>query len=108
MTARQTMIVQGIHGALVLAVLISATVLGVQGTLGSDALVGIYGAAIGFAGGSAATIGTLGQAVNGKATIPISELANRETTLRAAMASAAASPAHTVRATPPVAPDMGE
>lgn len=100
-SARQSLYLQGIHATIVLAVLISVTVLGVQGTLASDSLIAVYGAAIGFAGASASQLGALGQAVNGKATMTNEAMSEREATLRTAMVAAAGSPAHTMAAVEP-------
>lgn len=101
MTARHSLVLQGIHAGIVIAVLVSVTVLGVQGTLASDSLIAVYGAAIGFAGASASQLGALGQAVNGKAIVSHEALADREATLRTAMVASAAAPAHTVEAVTP-------
>lgn len=96
MSIRQTLYVQVMHGGIVLAAIVAVVILGYNGTLDGQSVVAILGAAIGFAGGSVASIGAVGQVVNGKATIPLSELANREQTLRDALAASASSPAHTV------------
>lgn len=61
-------------------VVIGATVLGIYGAMESDSLTAIYGAALGFAGGAASSLGALTTAVNGKATVS-------EATLRHAMDS---------------------
>ena len=109
MSAKHSLYLQGLHAGIVLAVLISVTVLGVQGTLASDSLIAVYGAAIGFAGASASQLGALGQAINGKAVVSNDAIADRETTLRTALSAAAAAPAHdaTYPVEPAVAADEG-
>lgn len=87
------------HGAIVLSVVVAVVILGVQGTLDSSSVLGILGAAIGFAGGTAASTASLGTAVNGKAVVSNQAIADRETTLRTAFAASAATPAHTVEPT---------
>ena len=94
MNARQSLYVQGMHGALVLCVVFAASVLAYADKLDGQTVAVLLGAAITFAGGSAQSIGALGQAVNGKSTMTAGELANRETTLRTAIAGAASSQAH--------------
>ncbi len=84
------------NGGIVLSVVIASVILGVQGTLDSSSLVGILGAAIGFAGGTGAGVAAVSTAVNGGSVIPKGAVADREHTLRAAFASAAASPSHDV------------
>lgn len=96
MNQRATMYVLVMHGSIVLSVVVATVILGVQGTLDSSSVLGILGAAIGFAGGTAASTASLGAAVNGKAVIAQSAIADRETTLRTAIAASAAAPAHDV------------
>lgn len=100
MTAKTSLYVMGIHGAIVFAVVIATVILGVQGTLDPSSTVAILGAAIGFAGGTASSLGSLGAAVNGKALIPEHSLDNREATLRQALAGAQSTAEHTVIPTP--------
>lgn len=102
MSSRQSLYVVAIYAGIAFSVVLSATILGVQGTLDSQTLSNVLMGALGFAGGAAVGAGTLGQAVNGKAVIPHSELANRETTLRTAIAGAASAPAHEVVEAPSV------
>lgn len=102
MTQRHSLYVIAFQGVIVLSVILSATTLGVQGTLDATALTAIYSAAFGFAGGTAAALSALGAAVNGKAVIPTSELANREATLRTAFVATAAGDAHRVDAVQPI------
>ena len=96
MSGRQSLYVLGFHGAIAFACVVCATVLGWQGTLDASAITAIFGAALGFAGGAAASQGSLGAAINGKATVPVAALADRETTLRTAMAAAASSPSREI------------
>lgn len=108
MSARHSLYLQAIHAGIVVAVLISVTVLGVQGTLASDSLIAVYGAAIGFAGASASQLGALGQAINGKQTISNEAISEREATLRTAMVAAGAAPAHEVAPIQPEPPHPAE
>ena len=105
MAARQSLYVTAMYGSIVLAVVVATVILGVQGTLDSSSVLGILGAAIGFAGGSAASNGAVGAAVNGKATIPTAELANREQTLRTAIVASAAAPSHVIESEPTIVPE---
>lgn len=95
------------YAAIVLAVVIATVILGVQGTLDSSSVLGILGAAIGFAGGSAVGNSTLGSAVNGKSTVPNSALADREATIRTALAASAGAPSHVI-APEPIPPSSEE
>lgn len=90
-TARHTMIVLGVHGAVALAIIISATVLGVQGTLDASALTALYAGLLGFVASAASSIGSLGAAVNGKTVLSQGDMAAREATLRTAIDGAIAS-----------------
>lgn len=101
-SAKLSLLGQSINAALVLGVLVSATVLGVQGTLEGDALIAIYSAAIGFAGAGGAAIGAIGQAVNGKVTVSPALLAEREMTLRYMAQGAAQAEATSVPEPPPL------
>lgn len=101
MNQKTSLIIQGLNAFVVIGVLVSATVLGVQGTLQGESLVAIYGAAIGFAGGAASALGSLGAAVNGKTPLSNAAMADRETTLRSAMVAAAAAPPRDVPLAPP-------
>lgn len=85
MTGRQNLYVLGLYGTIILATVIGAVILGIQGTLDSAAITAIFGTAIGGAGAALAAQGTLGQAVNGKSTVSTSALNEREQTLRAAI-----------------------
>lgn len=88
------MVVMGMHAAIVLAVVVATVILGVQGTLDSSSVLGILGAAIGFAGGTAASLGSLGAAVNGKSVVTPQLVSEQASMQRAALAAAAASPPH--------------
>lgn len=101
MTTRQSLTVQGMHAAIVLASILAVTALGINGTLDGQSVVAVLAAAIGFAGASSSQIGTLAQAVNGKATMSNEAMADREATLRTAMVAAAATPAHEMHAVEP-------
>lgn len=101
MTTRQSLVVQGMHAAIVLSAIVAVTALGINGTLDGQSVVAVLAAAIGFAGASGSQIGTLAQAVNGKATMSNESLADREATLRTAMVAAAATPAHVMTAVEP-------
>lgn len=102
MSARQSIYVLLMNGAIVLAVVVASVILGVQGTLDSSSLVGILGAAIGFAGGTGAGVAAVSTVVNGKSVVPNGAIADREHTLRAAFAASSASPAHTIAAEGPL------
>jgi hypothetical protein len=79
---------------LALAVVVSATLLGLQGTLDPQALTAILTGALGFAGGASVASGTLGQAVNGKASVPLGYLTDREATIRTALHATSENAAH--------------
>lgn len=85
MTGRQNLYVLGLYGSIILATVIGAVILGVQGTLDAPSITAIFGTAIGGAGAALAAQGTLGQAVNGKSTISTATLQEREHTLRTAI-----------------------
>lgn len=57
------------HAVLAVVVVVSATVLAAFDVLDSSSVTVIYGAALGFAGGTASSLGSLTTAVNGKATM---------------------------------------
>ena len=85
MTTRQQVIPLVVHGGIVALAVLAVTVLGFHGSLDAQAVTAVLGAAIGFAGASAASQGALSTAVNGKSTISTEALGQREVTLRAAM-----------------------
>lgn len=108
MNAKQSLLVQAMHGVLVLCVVAAASVLAYADKLDGQTVAVLLGAAITFAGGSAQSLGTLGQAVNGKSTIATSTMDEREATLRTMAVAAAAAPAHTVTAVEPRDPEATE
>lgn len=75
------------HAGLVLAAIVAVTVLGIDGTIDGQSVVAVLGTAIGFAGASATSVGSLAQAVNGKSVISTAAMADREATLRAAVSA---------------------
>lgn len=101
MNAKQSMAVMAMHGAIVLSVVVATVILGVQGTLDSSSVLGILGAAIGFAGGTAASLGSLGAAVNGKSVITPQMISEQGAMQRTAMLAAASAPSHIVEASEP-------
>lgn len=88
------------HGVIVLSVVVVTCVLGIQGTLDSPSILGILGAAIGFAGGTAASLGSLGAAVNGKSVVTPQLISEQASMQRAALVAAAATPSHVVPVQP--------
>lgn len=102
------MVIQAMHGGIVLASIVAVTLLGVEGTLDGQSVVAVLAAAIGFAGASASQIGSLAQAVNGKSVISGSSMADRETTLRTAITGSPVPPiADPDRAAQPSPPEGG-
>lgn len=101
MTARQPLYTLSIHGGIVLAAIITVGILGYHGTLDGQSVVAILGAAIGFAGGSASSLGSLNSVVNGKSILTSQQIAEQGATQRTAIVASAASEAHHVE---PVAP----
>lgn len=87
MSGKQTLIVMGLHGGIALAVIIAGTVLALKGAIDAQTVSVLFGAALGAAGASASSIAALGAAVNGKMTITPEASAQREETLRQAIAS---------------------
>lgn len=69
MNARASLYVMLLHGGISIIVVLAATVLAFHGSLDAPTVSVIYGAAIGLAGGTAGSLATLGQAVNGKSTM---------------------------------------
>jgi len=108
-SARQSLIGTMTYVGLALAVVVSATLLGLQGTLDPQALTAILTGALGFAGGASVASGTLGQAVNGKASVPLGYLTDREATIRTALHATSENPAHDPFAdVPPLVPPTPE
>lgn len=96
MNAKLSVYVMAMHGLIVLSVVVVTCVLGVQGTLDSASILGILGAAIGFAGGTAASLGAVGQAVNGKSVITPQLISEQASMQRTALAAAASAQPHDV------------
>lgn len=106
MTGRQTLAQMVIYGAIALAAVIGAVLLGYTGNLNSDAVAAILTGALALAGGSAASTGAVFAAVNGKSTVTPQLVAEQGATNRTAIVAAAGSQPHTVEPAPvePVAP----
>lgn len=96
MTGRQSLVQLGVYGAIALSAVIGAVVLGYHGTLNSDAVAAILTGALALAGGTAAGVGTLYTAVNGKSVVSNQQLAENGATARTAIVAAAGGSAHTV------------
>lgn len=69
MNTRQSLIVQGMSGGLVLAAIVAVTLLGLHGTIDGESVVAVLGTAIGFAGANVSGVGAVAQAVNGKSIV---------------------------------------
>lgn len=108
MTPRQNLVQLGVYGAIVLATVVGAIVLGVQGSISEAAVTAIFGAAIGFAGGSAASGSTLYTVVNGKSVVTPQYLAEQGATQRTAIVAAAGQAAATVEPVVPHEPPSAE
>lgn len=67
--ARPQTLLLATHFAMALAIVVAATVLTALHDLDAQAAVAIYGAAIGLVGGSAAALGAVNSAVNGKSVV---------------------------------------
>lgn len=96
-TQRQALYTLGIHGGIVLAAIVTVGVLGYHGTLDGQSVVAILGAAIGFAGGTASSLGSLNTVVNGKSVVTPQFVAEQAATQRTAIVASAGSEAHTVK-----------
>lgn len=88
MNGRQSLYVLLVHGGIAAIVVLAATMLAYHGSIDSQTVSVIYGAALGLAGASASAIATLGSAVNGKMTVTPESVQAREVTLRQAIAAA--------------------
>lgn len=97
MPARQQLYVLAIHGGIVLAAIATVGILGFHGTLDGQSVVAILGAAIGFAGGTASSLGSLNTVVNGKSVVTPQFVAEQAATQRTAIVASAGSEAHTVK-----------
>ena len=96
MPPRQPLYVLAIHGSIVLAAILVVAVLGYHGTLDGQSVVAVLGTAIGFAGGTASSLGSLNTVVNGKSVLTEQLIAEQAATQRTAILSAAASEPHVV------------
>lgn len=105
MTGRQNLVQLCVYGAIVLATVVGAIVLGVQGSISEAAVTAIFGAAIGFAGGSAASGSTLYAVVNGKSVVTPQLVAEQGANTRTAIIAAAGAEAQRVT---PVSPATAE
>lgn len=89
MNGKQSLYVLLVHGGIAAVVVLASTLLAYHGSIDSQTVSVIYGAALGLAGASASAIATLGSAVNGKMTVTPEALQAREVTLRQAIATPA-------------------
>jgi hypothetical protein len=80
-----------IYGAIALAAVIGAVILGYSGNLASDAVAAILVGALALAGGAASSTGAVYAAVNGKSTVTPQLLAEQGATQRTALVAASAS-----------------
>lgn len=97
---RQPLYVLAIYGGIVFASIVTVGILGYHGTLDGQSVVAILGAAIGFAGGSASSLGSLNSVVNGKSVVTPQLLAEQGATQRTAIVASAGSEAHVVEPVP--------
>ncbi len=74
-----------LHAGIGVLVIAGATVLAALHVLDAQATVAIYGAVIGLAGGSAASIAALGTTVNGKSVVTAEQAAAQSANLEAAV-----------------------
>lgn len=96
MPPRQPLYVLAIHGSIVLAAILTVGILGFHGTLDGQSVVAVLGTAIGFAGGTASSLGSLNTVVNGKSVVTPQLLAEQGATARTAIVAASSSEPHTV------------
>lgn len=89
-TSRQSLVQLGVYGAIAVTAVVGAIVLGYHGTLNSDAVAAILTGALALAGGTAAGVGTLYTAVNGKSVVSNEQLRENGATNRTAIVAAAA------------------
>lgn len=104
MTGRQSILILAFHGAIVTVLVIAATVLGFHGTLDASAVTAIFGAALGFAGGTASSLGSLGAVVNGKSVVTQQQVAEQGAAQRTAIVAAAGGEARRMVPVEPVIP----
>lgn len=105
-SGRQNLVQQGIYGAIALAAVVGAVVLGYAGNLNSDAVAAILTGALALAGGAATGIGAVGAVVNGKSVITAQQVAEQGATQRTAIVAAAANDSHTVTPVEPAQPSV--
>ena len=105
MDRNQTLAQMVIYGAIALAAVIGAIILGYNGSLDPAAVASILVGALALSGGSASATGAVYAAVNGKSTVTPQLLAEQGATNRTALVAASASPPTTVE---PVAPTTHE
>lgn len=108
MSGRQSIYVLGFHAGLAGSIVIAATVLGYHGTLDSATVAAIFAAALGFAGGTASSLGSLGAVVNGKSVITAQQIAEQGATQRTAIVAAASAQPRDVDAVTPVEHPVSE
>lgn len=102
MTGKQNLAQLAVYGAIVGLTVVGAIILGWQGSISEAAITAIFGAAIGFAGGSAASGSTLYSVVNGKSVVTPQLISEQAATNRTALVAAAASAPATVTPVEPV------
>jgi hypothetical protein len=107
-TGKQSLVQLCVYGAIALAAVLGAVILGYHGTLNSDAVAAILTGALALAGASAAGQGAVYQAVNGKSVVTPQLIAEQGASQRTAIVAAAAGTAADVtpvEPTPPPAED---
>lgn len=102
MNTRQTLYLLTIHAGIAIVVVAAATVLSFHGNIDAQTVSVIFGAVLGIAGASAASLATLGAAVNGKAVLSNEMMQQREQTMQQAVSGLASSPPadHPIEAAP--------
>lgn len=104
-TPRQNLVQLGVYGAIVGLTVVGAIILGWQGSISEAAITAIFGAAVGFAGGSAASGSTLYAVVNGKSVVTPQLIAEQGANTRTAIIAASASDPRSVSPVEPTMPD---
>lgn len=108
MSGRQNLYQLGVYGAIAIVAVIGAIILGYHGTLSSDAVASILVGALALAGGTAAGVGTLYTAVNGKSVVSHQMVSEQAATNRTAIVAAAGGSANKVTPVEPSNPEGGE
>ncbi len=103
-TGRQSLVQLCVYGAIALAAVMGAVILGYHGTLNSDAVAAILTGALALAGASAASQGAIYQAVNGKSVVTEQLLSEQGANQRTAIVAAAGGNANTVTPVEPARP----